>query len=53
MPTVTDILKSKASSTVHTIDPGASVFEAVHVMARENIGALVVVERNEVVGIIT
>ena len=53
MPTVIDILKSKASSAVHTIDPAASVFEAVRVMARENIGALVVVERSEVVGIIT
>lgn len=53
MPTVADILKSKASPMVHTIDPAESVFEAVRMMARENIGALVVVERSEVVGIVT
>ena len=53
MTTVTDILKSKASTTVHTVDPAESVFEAVRLMAQENIGALVVVERDQVVGIVT
>jgi CBS domain-containing protein len=53
MTTVTDILNSKASRTVHTIDPAASVFEAVRLMAQENIGALVVVEHDRVVGMVT
>jgi CBS domain-containing protein len=53
MTTVTDILKSKASTTVHTVDPAESVFEAVRLMAQENIGALLVVERDQVVGIVT
>ena len=53
MTTVTDILKSKANPTVHTIDPAASVFEAVRLMAQQNIGSLVVVEHDQVVGIVT
>lgn len=53
MTTVTDILKSKASTAVHTVDPAESVFEAVRVMAQQNIGALVVVEHERVVGIVT
>ena len=53
MTTVTDILNSKANPTVHTIDPAASVFEAVQLMAQKNIGSLVVVEHDQVVGIVT
>ncbi len=53
MTTVTDILSSKANPTIHTIDPAASVYEAVRLMAQENIGALVVVEHDRVVGIVT
>ena len=53
MTTVTDILKSKANPAVHTIDPAASVFEAVRLMAQQNIGSLVVVEHDQVVGIVT
>jgi len=53
MTTVTDILKSKASPTLHTVDPAASVLEAVRLMAQQNIGALVVVEHDQVVGMVT
>jgi CBS domain-containing protein len=53
MTTVTDILNSKGNRTVHTIDPGASVFDAVRLMAQQNIGALVVVDHDQVVGIVT
>ena len=53
MTTVADILNSKANPTVHTIDPAASVFEAVQLMAQKNIGSLVVVEHDQVVGIVT
>jgi len=53
MTTVTDILKSKASPTLHTVDPAASVLEAVRLMAQQNIGALVVVEHDQVVGMLT
>ena len=53
MTTVAEILKSKADTSVRTIDPAASVFDAVRLMAQQNIGALVVVERERVVGIVT
>jgi CBS domain-containing protein len=38
---------------VWTIEPGASVYDAIALMADKEIGALVVFERNKVVGIIT
>ena len=53
MTTVADILKSKADPAVHTIGPEASVFEAVQSMAQKNIGALLVVEHDQVIGMIT
>ena len=53
MTIVAEILKSKADASVHTIDPDASVFEAVKVMAQKNIGALLVVDHGELVGVVT
>jgi CBS domain-containing protein len=53
MRSVAQILKSKADQAVYTIAPTASVFDAVKLMAEKNIGALVVIEGEEIVGIIT
>lgn len=53
MTTVLDILKSKVDSAIYTIDPKASVLDAVQRMAQKNIGALVVVENEQVIGIMT
>jgi len=53
MATVAQILKSKADQAVHTISPAASVFEAVTLMAEKNVGALVVSEGDDVIGIVT
>lgn len=53
MKTVAEILRSKPDPTVHTLEPTASAHEAVHLMADRNIGALVVVERDRVVGIVS
>ena len=53
MQTVAQILKSKPEQTVHTIEPAASVYEAVKLMANKNVGALVVVELGRVVGIVS
>ena len=53
MKTTADILKSKPDQTVHTISPTASVFDAVKLMAEKNIGALLVMEGEQIVGIIT
>lgn len=53
MATVAQILQSKSDPAVHTIAPGASVLEAIKVMAEKNIGALVVSEGGNVVGVLT
>ena len=53
MKTAATLLKSRPHQTVHTITPTASVFDAVKLMADKNIGALLVMEGEEVAGIIT
>ena len=53
MKTVANLLRSKAHQSVHTVTPEASVFDAVKLMADKNIGALLVMEAEQVAGIIT
>jgi len=53
MKTAAHLLRSKAHQSVHTITPEASVFDAIKLMADKNIGALLVMEAQEVAGIIT
>ncbi|MBK6866007.1 MAG: CBS domain-containing protein [Ideonella sp.] len=53
MTTVAEVLKSKSDLAVQTIAPDATVFEAVSLMAQKNIGALLVVEQGQVVGIVS
>ena len=53
MKDVAHILKSKPDQTIYTIAPTASVFDAVKLMADKNIGALLVMEAEKIVGIIT
>ncbi len=52
METVRQILRRKGT-TVHTISPEASVFDALRKMAETNVGALVVLEDGEVAGVIS
>lgn len=53
MTAVAQILKSKPDQTIYTITPAASVFDAVKLMAEKNIGALIVIEGEKIVGLIT
>ncbi|KAB2899585.1 MAG: CBS domain-containing protein [Burkholderiaceae bacterium] len=53
MTAVADILKSKASSAVHSIAPTDSVLDALRRMADKGIGALLVMENETIVGIVT
>ena len=53
MRRVSDILASKTSQDIHSISPDASVFEAVQLMAKERVGALLVMEDKALIGIIT
>ncbi|MDW5440965.1 CBS domain-containing protein [Polaromonas sp. SM01] len=53
MTSVVDILKSKGDLVVYSIAPADSVFEAVQLMADKNIGALLVLEHGQVIGIVS
>lgn len=53
MTTAMQILKSKPDKTIYTTTPAASVFDAVKLMAEKSIGALLVMEGETVVGIIS
>jgi CBS domain-containing protein len=53
MKSVVQVLKSKARPGVETVTPSASVFDAVKLMAEKNIGALLVLEEQRIVGIVT
>ena len=52
MTTVRDILKVKGAQ-VHHINPEASVLDALKVMAEHNIGALVVLDHGQLIGIVS
>ena len=53
MTAVADSLKSKSDNTVHAIAPGDSVLDALQRMAEKRIGALLVMEGETIVGIVT
>jgi len=53
MATVAHILNSKPDNSIYSIGPAAPVFEAISLMAEKSIGALLVMNDNQVVGIVT
>lgn len=53
MKTVADVLRNKPNQQVHSITPDASVLEAISRMAETGIGALMVMEGERVVGILS
>lgn len=53
MKTVAHILRSKSDQAVYSIPPTASVLDAIKLMAEKSIGALLVMEGDQVVGIVT
>lgn len=53
MKTAAQILRAKPDQTVHSIEPTATAYDAARFMADQNIGALVVMERGQVVGIVS
>ena len=52
MKTVANILEAKGSE-VFSVAPGASVYEALQILADKNVGALVVMDGETLVGIIS
>jgi CBS domain-containing protein len=53
MRNVAHILRAKADRTVHTIGPAAPTFDAIKLMAERNIGALLVMDGETIVGMVT
>jgi CBS domain-containing protein len=51
--TVAQILKSKEIKAVYSIAPDTSVLDAIGVMADKNIGALLVMDEKQIIGIIS
>lgn len=53
MKNVMEILRSKSRGGVFTINPDATVLVAIETMAEKDVGALLVMDCNKLVGIIT
>ncbi len=53
MRTVAQTLAAKAHTEIHSISPDVTVFEAISRMAEKNVGALIVQELDQLVGIIS
>ncbi len=53
MTTVAQVLNSKPDRSVFSIEPSASVLDAIRLMAEKNIGGLLVIDAGKIVGIIT
>ncbi|MFI7908483.1 CBS domain-containing protein [Acinetobacter baumannii] len=53
MTIVAQVIKNKSEQAIFTISPEATVLEAITIMAEKGIGALVVAEGEQVVGILS
>lgn len=53
MTNVVQVIQDKAEQAIYTVSPDATVLEAISIMAEKGIGALVVTQDNEVVGILS
>jgi len=52
MTTVRQVLQTKGA-TVHSISPNSTAYDAIHKMAEENVGSLIVMENEKIIGIVT
>ncbi|MFC7515228.1 CBS domain-containing protein [Herbaspirillum sp. GCM10030257] len=53
MHSVAQILKNKSNTQVYTVTPTTTVLDAIKLMAERGIGALLVMEGEKIVGIVT
>jgi CBS domain-containing protein len=53
MSKVQNILDDKAINTIYAVDPTISVYNAIEIMAEKNIGGLMILENDKLVGIFT
>ena len=53
MRAISNILHSKHDQAIYVISPSASVYDALRLMAEKNLGALIVLEDDKIVGILS
>lgn len=53
MKTVAEILRAKPHAAIYSVSPDTSVLEAVKLLAEKGIGALVVLDKGRLVGIVS
>lgn len=53
MKTVAEMLRNKPHAAVYSVSPATSVLDAIKLMAEKGIGALVVLERGRLAGIVS
>lgn len=53
MTTVADILRAKGTSSIYSVSPGDTMLAALQLMADKSIGALLVLEGEQIAGIVT
>ena len=53
MTTIAQVIQNKLGQEIYTIEPSATVLEAITLMASKGIGAVVVTEDTQVVGILS
>ena len=51
MKTVADLLKKRTYTEVYSVKPGATVFDAITLLAEKSVGALMVMDADKLVGI--
>lgn len=53
MRPISHILMSKTTASVHSVSPDSTVFEALKLMSERNVGAVLVMENEAIVGILS
>ncbi|MBY4946406.1 CBS domain-containing protein [Cupriavidus respiraculi] len=53
MKTARQVLETKPTQAIYSIQPGATVYAALQIMAEKGIGALLVMEHGRIVGILS
>jgi CBS domain-containing protein len=53
MKTARQVLESKPTQAIYSISPGSTVYAALQLMAEKGIGALLVIEHGDIVGILS
>lgn len=53
MKRAVDILRQKSNQAVYTVSPSTPILEAIQTMAERNVGALIVTEGHQIIGVVS